>query len=276
LSAGLVAGSGKGCRCTFLAVGHGCSVLVEAPNGKTLLYDAGAISSGSRACEVILGTLWDRGMSKIDTLVISHADVDHFNAAPDLLRMIPVGSLMVARPFLDFRQSGVSDICNAAAERGVPIHLVWKGDRIILDPAIALDVLHPSLRFHGEEDNENSVVLSIDFAGRRILLTGDLTDGGLSALMDQPSRATDVLLSPHHGSPNTNPPEFAEWAQPRSVVCSKGRLPTIDSIRHSYDRNTTLLSTSDIGAITVDIDPDGTMRVRGHCESPARIASCDP
>ena len=268
LSVGLCRSGPSGLRSTFLAVGHGCAVLVETPTGKTLLYDAGTLSDGSRAREILVDAMWDRGISRIDALVISHADADHFNAVPGLLREIPVGSVLVARPFLDFRQSAVRELCDTAAARRVPIQLIWEGDRIALDEDVGIRVLHPALRFHASEDNDNSVVLSVRYAGRRLLLTADLAGEGLATLMRRPSERPDVLLSPHHGSLSANPPELAQWASPRWVVVSAGRKAPLETLRSTYGPQTQVVATCRSGAITFEIDPEGNIGCQSFLDTP--------
>ncbi len=73
-----------GLRCTFLSVGHGESIVLELPEGRTVLYDAGRLSAPTSCCRVISGYLWSRGLTHIDAVVLSHADTDHYNALPQL------------------------------------------------------------------------------------------------------------------------------------------------------------------------------------------------
>ncbi|MGH7127906.1 MAG: ComEC/Rec2 family competence protein, partial [Planctomycetaceae bacterium] len=58
-------------RCTFLDVGHGCAVLVETPQNRTLLCDAGSLTNGRRAVRAAQNALWERGHSRIDALVVT-------------------------------------------------------------------------------------------------------------------------------------------------------------------------------------------------------------
>ena len=67
-------------RCTFVAMGHGTCVVMETSDGQTLLYDAGSLGSPEFATDAVAGYLWDRGILRIDGLILSHADVDHYNA----------------------------------------------------------------------------------------------------------------------------------------------------------------------------------------------------
>ncbi len=274
LSIGLMPANRNGLRCTFLSVGHGCAVLVELPNGKTLLYDAGSLSNGCRARRAVEGTLWERGLSRLNAVVVSHADIDHFNAVPGLFRTVPVGALLVAPSCLDFQQESVVELCRSAAVYGIPIQLVRRGDRLKLDESVTLRVLHPpgagsssEDNVNSVEDNVNSVALLIEYAGRRLLLTGDLVGDGVDQLLAEPTQTIDVLLAPHHGSLRSNSSRLADWAQPSWVVVSGGRRAKLSPLREVYGSRARVLSTNTSGAITFEIDPAGVIRV-SSCRQP--------
>src|SRR5262249_45082153 len=72
-------------RCTFLAVGHGGCAVLEMPDGRVVLYDVGSIAGPEVMRFHIQPFLWSRGITRIDAVVLSHADLDHFNGLPDLL-----------------------------------------------------------------------------------------------------------------------------------------------------------------------------------------------
>jgi competence protein ComEC len=247
-------------RCTFLSVGHGLAVLIEMPNGKTLLYDAGQLQNGSRARDVVQGALWEGGIPRIDALMISHADIDHFNGVPGLARTMPIGEVFVHPSFLDFDQESVRLTCDRLAERNVPIRNIWSGDRLMLDGRVSVVVRAPDVNERHALDNANSVVLEIAYAGRKILLTGDLEQEGLRKLLQHPSSAIDVLLAPHHGSLDASTPELASWSAARLVVVSGGRKDPQERLHSVYGPQATVLSTATSGAVRVAIAADGALQ----------------
>ncbi|MGC4003593.1 MAG: ComEC/Rec2 family competence protein [Pirellulales bacterium] len=90
-----------GPRCTFAAVGHGGAAVIECPDGRVIVFDCGRMGSpilGERAIEAVLRS---RGIRRIDTIVISHADTDHYNALPELLKRFPVSQIMLAPRMYD-------------------------------------------------------------------------------------------------------------------------------------------------------------------------------
>jgi competence protein ComEC len=251
----------EGLRCTFLSTGHGLAVLIETPNGHTLLYDAGSLANGDRATQVVQNALWDRGIERLDAIVISHADIDHFNGVPGLLENVPVGNVFLAQSFLDYRQEMVVDLSRTIEREQVPTGILFAGDRVLLDPDVSIRVLHPGHQPLGN-DNANSLVLEIVYAGKRILLTGDLEKDGMAQLLARPSRKIDVLLSPHHGSLAANTGKLAQWSRPRYVVASGGWRIPVAELQKRFGKQTQIFSTHQHGAITVSISSDGIISLQ--------------
>jgi len=207
--------------------------------------------------QTVQQALWQRGVRSVDALVISHADIDHFNGVPGLARTLSIGSVLVHETFLDFRQLGVEKTCEVLARRGVPIKLIRAGDQVSLDPEVKLTVLHPTSSDRLPTDNANSIVLEIEYGGRRVLLTGDLERDGLEYVLRQPPRHVDVFLAPHHGRVAASPRRLAEWASPDWVIVSDGRQDSSEKLRDVFGPSAQVLSTQRCGAITFVIDKQG-------------------
>ncbi|MFN0198190.1 MAG: ComEC/Rec2 family competence protein [Planctomycetaceae bacterium] len=261
LAGGWMASSEEKLRCTFLSVGHGCAILIDLPNGGHVLYDAGSLHDGRRASYAVLSALCERHHPRIDLILLSHTDVDHYNALPELLRTIPVGQIACPQEFVDFAQPGIEEICSSAREEGIPIKLLQRGDRLMIDPDVTLEVLHPAGTMEWDSDNASSLVLGIEYAGRRILLTGDIADRGLDELLEQKSWPCDVMLSPHHGSLAANSTALATWAQPEYVIVSHGHHDTTRKLRDIYGDRAAIHSTLKQGAVTALIARDGSLNV---------------
>jgi competence protein ComEC len=132
---------------------------------------------------------------------------------------------------------------------------------VVLDPSVSLTVWHPAAAFANERDNANSLVVCLEYAGRRLLFTGDLEREGLAELLAQPRQPVDVLIAPHHGSKAANPPALAAWTNPEWVPISAGDRHTADRIAVNYPPTGTLLNTATRGMIRCEIRPDGEVRV---------------
>ncbi len=78
-----------------------------------------------------------------------------------------------------------------------------------------IEVLHPPPKGVVGRDNANCIVLAVEFAGKHILLTGDLEPPGLEEVTNEAPFTCDVLQVPHHGSAHSEPDEFANWTRPK-------------------------------------------------------------
>ena len=129
---------------------------------------------------------------------------------------------------------------------------------------VVVDVLHPPEASFGEHDNAASIVLSVEYAGRRIILPGDVDEDGLDLLLQSGRRRCEVLLAPHHGSLKTDAPGLAEWCSPRWVVVSGYHEARIEPVAREYRAaGAEVLYTGDVGAVTVTMGAD-EVRVEAH------------
>ncbi len=241
-------------RVTFLAVGHGGCTVLETPDGRTLLYDAGALAGPDVARRQIAPFLWHRGVHRIDEVILSHADLDHFNGLVNLLEVFAVGQVTCTPTFADKTTPAVRHTLDVLRRRGISIRTVKAGD-LLTAGEVSMHVLHPPAA--GPEGNENtrSLVLEVRHAGHRILLTGDLEGAGMDMVLRTERRRFDVLMAPHHGSPRANPASFAEWARPRVVVSCQGPPRAAGSPLEIYRT---------VGAEVVPTWMHGAVTVRSH------------
>ena len=243
-------------ECAFLSVGHGCAVVVHLPGNRTLLYDAGSLGSPYGAAQSVAGYLWSRGITHLDAVVLSHADVDHYNAMPELLKRFSVGVVYVSPVMFEGDTAALRRLRAALDESGAPVRQIWGGERLRAE-GVLIDVLHPPRRGVVGSDNANSIVLAIQHAGRRALLTGDLETPGLEGLLAEEPWNCDVLLAPHHGSRLSDPSGFAEWCDPEWVIVSGGHGDDFRDLANTYQaRRVRLFHTAASGAVTVMLTRD--------------------
>jgi competence protein ComEC len=269
--------------CTFLAMGHGTCVVLELPGDQTVLYDVGSIGSPEGASRCVASYLWSRGITRIDAIVLSHADIDHYNGIPGLLERFSVGGIYVSphmfgkpasnrysqgqrpgppapHPMQETRQLSAPEYLRSIIQaRGVPLHEISASDRLqTTDPCTRLEVLHPDRQGVDGRDNANSILLAVEHKGRRILLPGDLESPGLEAVLAGVSYDCDILLAPHHGSVYSDPAGFATWCTPQWVVVSGQRSDTDATVAHSYQQQgAKVVCTATQGAVRFALTNEG-------------------
>jgi competence protein ComEC len=219
-----------------LAVGHGLAVVVRSGDGRTLLYDSGRMGDPHVGRRLIAPALWERRVTRLDAVILSHADSDHYNGLPDLLERFSIGEVLIPPGFVGETNPGTVGLIEGVIAQGIPVRTIAEGERWTLGDDLALSVIHPPRSAPSDtSDNARSIVLDVESAGRRILLTGDLEGPGLAQLTARRSSPIDVFLAPHHGGRASNPTWLYDWAQPSLVVSSQrkpmpGTRDALDSV----------------------------------------------
>ncbi len=198
----------------FLAIGQGDGALIQLPDGRTVLVDAGPPS------EQPLFWLRRQGITHIDEVLISHPHPDHYGGVFPILESLSVGAVRVPRGPLEGEED-YARLWALAQSKGVAI---LDGQDPVLDPQ-RLEMHHPEPAFLAqfeEDPNEISLVLELRDGGHRVLFTGDVEDAGEQALLALNLGPIDVLKVAHHGSHTSSDPRLmAQW-QPRLAVISCG------------------------------------------------------
>jgi competence protein ComEC len=251
-------------RFTFLAVGHGGCVVIETPDGRVILYDAGTTSGPDAVRRVVAPYLWYRGIQRIDEVFLSHADLDHFNGLPELMKRFPIGRITMTPTFADKTTPGVEATLAAIDRSGIPRRIAVTGDRFEAG-ALTFDVLHPPAEGPPGNENTRSMVLLVKYAGHTVLLTGDLEGEGQTMVRSRPIGSVDVMMAPHHGGKIANSPQrnpsgdpvpglMAAWAKPKLVVSCQ-RPGTTEHLVASYGA---------VGGVVWDTPTKGAVTVRCH------------
>ncbi len=258
----------------ILAVGHGLAVVVQSAEGRAVLYDCGRMGDPHVGRRSIAPALWSRGVRRLDAVILSHADSDHYNGLPDLLDRFEVGVVRVPPGFEGPANPGARRLLDAVRSRGIAVATIAAGDRIDLGGGTTLDALHPGPDGRdGTTDNARSVVLEVARGGRRLLLTGDLEREGLADLTARPapSPPLDAMLAPHHGGRTSNPARLYDWARPALVAVSQ-RPPAAgvrDPLAPLARGRFPLLRTWEAGAIRLRWGPAGLVAT-GFLDPPKR------
>lgn len=246
---------------TVLDVGQGTAVLVETAN-HTLVYDTGPVFPSGRdtGAGVVLPAVRGRGWSRIDRLVLSHADVDHVGGARSVLAGMAVGEVVAGE--------GVPGIQTRPCQTGSGWH--WDG--------VAFSVLSPAAGRRHTGNNASCVVL-IETASQRVLLTGDI-EAIIERRLEVP--AVDVLLVPHHGSATSSTPALVAATKPRFAIVAAGfdnhfghpHPRVVDRYRTGSSH---VISTGVAGAVRWRSSDAMSVTVQRCAESPYwRAASANP
>lgn len=260
-----VGGEGR-LEVTFLPVGSGQCAVVRCPSGGTLMIDCGGRGnlpgSGSEVAEGIIEPyLMQRGIRRLDFVLITHWDADHYNALGELLEAGEVGKVLVppelpeARPSTKLR-AALGSRSIEARSRGV----LWLGGDV---SAELVAPRQPLIRGSEDDANNNSVAVRLTYGQTAFLFTGDLEADGILRLVRDASLAgrplaSQVLQLPHHGRPVGRLDLLLDAVGPVWAVASTGseaRHYLRGEVTEALDRRgVRLLRTDTHGAVSFSSD----------------------
>ena len=210
---------------TVLDVGQGLSVWVR--QGKhNMVYDLGnSYKSGfSLVDAVILPEMLAQGVTKLETLVVSHWDMDHSGGMEEMLKrqkvqhlILPSESKITREPVFTHQDVEVSRCVTKPWEKmwfTASKSLMWR---------------QISLADYGLTGNNASCVILLDIHGRQVLIAGDIESKAESVLLakldqlDISTLSSDVLIAPHHGSKTSSTKAFLAQVMPAYVLISAGK-----------------------------------------------------
>ena len=249
--------SDESVECTFVCVGHGTAALIELPGNKHMLYDCGHLGKAKTGVEAVSAVLWSRGVRHLDAIVISHADADHYNALPGIIDRFSIGTIYVGEQMFNQSSAQLDILQSTIKANRIPLKTVTQDIMFSLEHAEAgLSIIHPPAGSDFGSDNANSLVMLAEFQDKRLLLSGDLEKDGLESMTMLPALRCDVLMAPHHGSPNSFPRRMLDWTNPSYVVISadNNKYPIQES-RYG-ETGATLFHTGVHGAVTVRMTSD--------------------
>ncbi|MFC4427760.1 DNA internalization-related competence protein ComEC/Rec2 [Deinococcus navajonensis] len=232
----------------FLDVGQGDATLLRLPHLTLLVDGGGSVGSdydvGGRTVVPALRAL---GVHRLDVVVATHADTDHIEGLQSVLQSLPVGEVWIGQRKTD--DPVLSGVLAVAAERGVPVREVRRGDQVQADGA-AVTVLWPPGQRWLDEDNENSVALGLEARGWRAALLGDLP-APLEAVVG--TGDLNLLKAAHHGSRYSTGAELLRQSTPADAVISVGRNtyghPHPDVLRRLQEAGARVWRTDQSGTI---------------------------
>lgn len=206
----------------FLDIGQGDASYIAFPNGEDMLVDCGRDRSVLHA----LGRVMSRRDRRIDYLIITHPDSDHYGGCVDVLARFEVGTIV----YNGMRKDGDAywESLWSAIERERARYIVQDARRVWSIGEADVDFLFPDSDITLQplkDDNNGSIVFSLEYNGASALFTGDAETPLEEYLTAQYGAAlhSSILKVGHHGSDSSSGASFLEAVSPDKAVISSGR-----------------------------------------------------
>ncbi len=247
---------------TCLDVGHGQAILAQLPGKTNLLFDAGSLSRNDVGRRIVVPFLNYMGINNIDSIVISHNDIDHINGIPEIVESCEVDHIYADEAFIEGTDKwGTAQFLNEClAKKGLTIQRIEKNLNVGREANInILWPSGPSKQNTQLSDNDKSLVSLIKFAGRKVLLCSDIERFAQIELKRlYPELKADIVVVPHHGSVRTSTPDFLRMLDAEILLCSCGKrqYENMPDATRQRSKGKQFYTPSD-GAISVRIGKNG-------------------
>ena len=249
--------SGESLTVTLIDVGQGDCILLVAPDGKTMLVDAGPVGS----LEAIRTALAAQNVQSLDVVVATHPHADHIGSMAGVLVSYAVGMYVtIPQQQTDTLYTRVQ---NMLRDNGYPIVYPTGGQTIEWSDACTVTVLNPIAGYPDPEElNDASIVLRVQYGDTAVLLCGDAEELAEKRMLDTYPRSmlrADVLKLGHHGSSSSTGYAFFLAVSPDFAAASCGAgndygHPHLETLSLLYDTRTAFYRTDLDGSITFRLD----------------------
>jgi len=248
----------------FVDVGQGDAQYIELPNGQNVLIDGGpankeggpADTSHPASDPPLAHFLLQKGVKKIDHVVLTHPHADHYVGLRYVFTKLPVGN------FYDTRKDnpGVGAVRDLAAKvPGINIFYPAPGEYLDWGPQVQAKVFNScpdAAAAAAITPNNCSIVVKLSYQDASVLFTGDMEAAVEAQVVPKygAELRSDVLKVGHHGSAGASSELFLKAVQPRLAFIEVGRNNS-----YGHPRPPTLARLQAAGAEIHRTDLEGTL-----------------
>ena len=173
----------------FVNVGQGDSIIIKNRN-HTVMIDTGGYKSFDMATETLIPFMNKKKITHIDALILTHDDFDHSGAKDSLIENFKVNNLLTNKTQFPYKIGDLN-----------------------------IENLNT---FDFVEENDSSLVLSLQFIDKKFLFTGDASVKTEEKILEKYNVDCDILKVGHHGSNTSTSEKFLKAVSPDEAVISCG------------------------------------------------------
>ena len=173
----------------FVNVGQGDSIIIKNKS-HTVMIDTGGYKGFDIAEESLIPFMNKKKITHIDALILTHDDFDHSGAKDSLINNFKVDNLLTKKNQFPYQ---IGDL-----------------------------YIENINTFSFDDENDNSLVLSLEFINKKFLFMGDASVKTEEKIIEKYDVDCDILKIGHHGSNTSSSEKFIKAASPKEAVISVG------------------------------------------------------
>ena len=232
----------------FFDAGSADAILLSTENSAVLI-DTGEKGMG----KTILAYFADKGVDRIDCLIVTHFDKDHVGGAAKVLNGIPVGTVLQSNQPRDSEE--YENYVEAMTDAGIEPVTVRETYTFALD-GVSYTVDPPRLSEYTEDSSNNSsLIVSVQNGENRFLFAGDAQTRRLEEFLNGSAADCDVLKVPHHGREEPLLGTLLASARPEyAVITSSEEEPEDEAVIETLEKSGANVLLTRQGAVTIRSD----------------------
>ena len=224
LPAMIHAHQGQKARVSFLDVGKGISTLLELADGAAILIDGGGSLSDrfNVGRQIIAPFLRKQRIWRLNSLVITHPDSDHYNGLGVIIRRFHPQITYINEQ--QFQSHSYEALLTTIRQQHIQLIIPKSGQTMHADALCRLTCIGMTgMTNKNDVDNNQSLVMRLDCGERSFLFPGDIESRSERILIEKNKQIrADVLQAPHHGSKTSCSHPFIRAVAPQFIVVSAG------------------------------------------------------
>lgn len=209
--------------------GQGDGTLIVTPLNKKILIDGGGSEFGDLNVgkSTLLPYLLDRGVRKLDYVILTHFDMDHVQAAMYVMENIEVDKVLIAKQVES--STAYMEFISIVKSKKIKVKFVKAGDRINIEKNLYVDILWPKENEFINENamNNNAIVFKLIYGNFSILFTGDIEKIAEEKILELYKNNLNILNATvlkvaHHGSKSSSIDSFLSTVKPKIALIGVG------------------------------------------------------
>ncbi|MGD0817831.1 MAG: MBL fold metallo-hydrolase [Methanomassiliicoccales archaeon] len=202
----------------FFNVGHGDSMLIETPDGKNVLIDAGSFDNFTNTSAF----LTEHGIRTIDAFVVTHPHPDHISFAADVLANFTVLKIYMTKLVDTVSPPIFANFLDAVNRSSAVVRTdMVPGEYLNISSSVTFRVMW--IDNNATNINDGSIVVKMTYGKERVLFAADAEAYAESQMVKLGyDLSADVLKVPHHGVNTSCTQPFLDAVRPKAAVITAG------------------------------------------------------
>ena len=261
----------KNLKIYFVDVGQGDCTLIQTHEKKNILIDGGGSEFGSFDVgeSILLPYLLNRGINKIDYMMISHFDSDHIGGLFYIMENLKVDNIIISRQGKN--SENFKKFIQIMSKKQINLIIVKRGDYVKIDDTSYFEILFPEEKQISDNVlNNNSIVAKFVSSNVTMLFTGDIEEIAEKRLCELYRNTNklqaDIIKVAHHGSKTSSTLSFLELVNPQIALIGVGAdnnfgHPNEGVLERIKKLGTQIYRTDQTGEVSIVIDKKGNVKI---------------